>query len=104
MNINFYFHKVNKADRDKLKNYFTEKKLSRLARLLQHGNFELADLRIHTEYFQRHNAFLVKLDLKIAKRGLIAEERSHSITKGFDLAFDRLISQLRKLESLKHDK
>ena len=104
MTINFSFSRVDKNCKKMLEDYVTKEKLSRLTRLLQHGNFELADLKIRSEYFTKHNAFLVELDLKIAKNHLVAEERSHDITKGFDLAMDRLISQLRKLESLRHDK
>ena len=104
MNISFYFQKTNKNRENKLRNYLTEKKLKRLTRLLRHGSLPLADLRVHTEYFQKHNAFLVKLSLKFAKYALVAEERSHDILKGLDLALDRLIDQLRKVESIKHDK
>jgi len=104
MRINFYFQKVNKIDHEKLKNYLTEKKLSRLVRLLQHGNLELANLVVRTQYFQRHNAFDIKLNLSFAKKELIGKEKSHDLIRAFDLALDRLISQLRKIESVRHDK
>ncbi len=104
MNIHFYFGKVAENCKKILGEYVTDRKINRLNRLLQHGNFELADLKISSEYFTRHNAFLIKLDLKIARKHLIAEEKSHDITKGFDSALDRLISQMRKTESIRHKK
>ena len=104
MNTRFYFQKISKIDREKLKKYFTEKKLNRLSRLLQHGNLELANLVVRTQYFQRHNAFEIKLNLSFAKKELIGEEKSHDLIRAFDLALDRLVNQLRKIESLRHDK
>ncbi len=104
MNISFYFQKVDKSCEEQLKNYLTEEKLSRLTRLLQHGNLELADLRVHVEYFLHHNDILVKLTLNIAKREFVAEKRSYNVLESFDIALDNLILQLRKLESIIHDK
>ena len=104
MNINFSFSRVDKNCKETLKKYLTESKINRLNRYLQHGNFELANLRVFAEYFTKNNAFLVKLELNIKKTILVAEERSHDILKGLDLALDRLISQLRKIESKTHDK
>ena len=78
--------------------------MSRLTRLLRHGNLELADLRILVEYFPHHNEISVRLTLSIKKRELMAEKRSRNIIESFDLALDNLISQLRKLESVMHDK
>ena len=103
MNISFYFQKVDKSCEQQLKNYLTEKKMSRLTHLLQHGNLELADLRIHVEYFSHRNNFSVKLTLNNGKKELVAEKKAYNIIESFDLAFDRLIFQLRKLESLRHD-
>ena len=104
MNISFYFQKVDKSCEEQLKNYLTEEKLSLLTRLLQHGNLELADLRILAEHFPHHNEISVKLTLNIKKRELVAEKRSRSVIESFDFALDNLISQLRKLESVMHDK
>ncbi len=104
MNISFYFQKVDKSCEEQLKNYLTEEKLSRLTRLLQHGNLELADLRILTEHFRHHNEISVKLTLNIKKRKLVAGKRSRNVIESFDIALDNLISQLRKLESVIHDK
>jgi ribosome-associated translation inhibitor RaiA len=65
---------------------------------------KIADLKTSIEYFQKHTAFAVKLCLQMGKAKLIGEEKSHDLLKGIDLSVDRLISQLRKIESRKHDK
>ena len=104
MDISFYFQKVDKSEEKRLRDYLSEEKLSRLTRLLQHGNLELADLRILVEHFPHHNEISVKLTLNIKKRELVAEKRSRNIIESFDLALDNLISQLRKLENVMHDK
>mgnify|MGYP001605293142 CR=1 FL=1 len=104
MKLHFYFQKVDPNSKDSLEHYLDQAKVNRLTRLLQHGNLELADLDITVAYMAHHNAFDVKLDLKIAKKVLFAEDKSHDILKAFDLTFDRLINQLRKVENLRHDK
>ena len=104
MNIRFYFQKINKKDKEQLKKYFNDKKLVRLTKLLQHGNLELAKFVLNAKYHQRHNIFLVRLGLNIIKNDLTSEEKGHSLIEAFDLAFDDLIIQLRKLESKRRDK
>jgi len=104
MNTYFYFKKINKADEEKLKDYFTKEKTPRLTKLLQHGNFELAKFKMRAEYFLHHNAFEVEVELNIGKQELVAKEKSHNLLKALDLAIDRQIAQLRKLESIRHNK
>ena len=81
-----------------------EKKIDRLIRLLQHGNLVLAKFVINAKYHKHHNIFAVRLGLAIAKNNLEAEELSHDLIKAFDLAFGRLIDQLRRVEKSRHDK
>ena len=104
MNIRFYFQEINKASKEQLEKHFSDKKLNRLTRLLQHGNLELAKFVLNAKYHRHHNIFIVRLGLKITKNDLEAEEKNYNLVKAFDLAFDRLIDQLRKLETIKHDK
>ena len=104
MNIRFYFEEIKKADKEQLENYLKDKKLSRLTHLLQHGNLELAKFVVNAKYHRHHNVFLVRLGLKVVKHDLNAEEKSQNLLEAFDLALDDIIIQLRKLESLKHDK
>ncbi|MFC1789411.1 HPF/RaiA family ribosome-associated protein [Patescibacteria group bacterium] len=98
MKISFYFQKFDESCKKELRDYLTEKKLNRLERLLHHGNLELAKFRVHAEYFPHHNAVLVKLTLSIKKHEFIAEKRTFNIIEAFDIAFDNLIIQVRKLE------
>ena len=104
MNTYFYFKKIRKNDGERLKDYFEKEKTPRLIKLLQHGNFELAEFKLRAEYFVRHNAFQVEVELNIGKRKLVSKEKSHNLLKALDLAIDRQIAQLRKLESVRHDK
>jgi len=98
------FKNVNGAAKNCIEAYLKGKKMNRLTRLLRHGNFDLADLKVDVEHFNKHNAFSVKFDLKIGKKRLISEEKTHNIREAFEIAFDKLVNQLRKLESIKHDK
>ena len=104
MTIRFYFQKINETDKEQLEKYLSEKKLSRLTKLLQHGNLELAKFVLNAKYHPRHNVFLVRLGLKIAKNDLTSEEKGQNLIEAFDLAFDSLVYQLRKAEKSRHDK
>ncbi len=100
MQIRFSYHNL---DKDKcspnLEEYANEKKLKSLTRLLSKSDLALADLAIRVEYLTHHNAFSVKLNLKIAKHLLLSQEVKHNLTQAFDLALEKLLSQLRKLEN-----
>jgi len=104
MKIHFTFRRVDKISRAKLEQCFSVQKFDRLTRLLNHGNLELADLDIRTEYFEKHNAFAIRIELKIKKNILIGEETSHDIIKAFDVSLNRVVGQLRKIKSLKRKK
>jgi len=102
MNIRFYFQQINKIDKEELEKYLDEEKLNRLTCLLNHGSLALTKFVLNAKYHKHHNIFVVRLGLGFAKNNFETEELSQDLIKAFDLAFDRLISQLRKLESLKH--
>lgn len=104
MKLHFSFRKTTDDCNTQLESYVTEKKLNRLTSLLGEGNLDLADLNIRMEYLLHHNSFMVKIDLKIARHFLVAEETSHSFKKAFDLALDKIVAQLRKVESIGHHK
>jgi len=99
MKIRFYFKKTNKDIKKQIRKYLLEKKVTRLIRLISPETSKITKLIIYTEHFIHHNAFLVKFNFKINKKELIAEEKSHNPLKALDLAFDRLINQIKKLES-----
>lgn len=104
MTARFYFEKIKELDKRFLEKYFQEKKISRLEKLLLHGNFGLAKFVVNAKYHQRHNVFIVRIGLNLAKNDLRSEEQCHTLLEAFDLAFDRIINQLRKTESKLHDK
>lgn len=104
MNISFYLKNTDKNNQDVLEKYLTDKKLNRLTRLLKHGNLEIADLRIRIENSpHRKRLFFINLTLNIGKKKLVAKEQGMNILEVFDLAFDCLVFQARKMEALRHD-
>jgi ribosome-associated translation inhibitor RaiA len=104
MNIRFYFQEINKASQEELEKYLAGKKLDRLTRLLQHGNLALAKFVVNAKCHLHHNIFVVRLGLEIAKNDFEAEEAGHNLIEAFDLAFNKLVYQLRKAEKSRHDK
>jgi len=99
MNVRFYFQEIDKASKEQLEKHFADKKLNRLTHLLQHGNLELAKFVLNAKYHKHHDIFIVRLGLKVAKKDFEAEEKNYNLIEAFDLAFNRLIDQLRKLET-----
>ena len=103
MKTHFSYRNTDENCKKILENYVTEEKLQGLSRLLQHGNMDLADLDIRLEYLSHHNNFSAKINLKIGKRVFFSEDSSRNLTEVFDLALEKIISQLRKLESVRHN-
>ncbi|MFH1401509.1 MAG: HPF/RaiA family ribosome-associated protein [Parcubacteria group bacterium] len=104
MNVNFYFHKVDESCKKQIENYFNKEKLSRVERLLHHGNAESAELKVKVEYFLHHSEFFAKLILNIPRHEVVAEKRSFKLLEALDMALDRLVLQLRKIENIRHKK
>lgn len=104
MNVNFSFHNTDESYKAKAENYLTEEKLGSLTRLLQHGNLDLADLDIRIEYFLHHNNFAVKMNLKIARHVLVSEQDTHDLLEALDIALEKIVAQLRKIEAIRHRK
>ena len=103
MTVRFYFENIIKIDKENLQKYFREKKLSRLEKLLQRGSFELAKFVLNAKYHRHHHINIVRLGLNIGKKDFESEEKSNNLIEAVDLAFDRLINQLRKLEGKRQD-
>ena len=103
MKTHFSFQNTDESCRKILEDYVNEEKLQSLTRLLQHGNLDLADLDIRVEYLAHHNNFSAKINLKIGKHIFFSEESSRNLTEAFDLALEKIVSQLRKLESVRHN-
>jgi ribosomal subunit interface protein len=104
MKINFSFSGTDATCKKTLESYVTEKKLQSLTRLLQHGNFDTAELDIRTEYRPHHNNFSVKIDLKIPRHILVSREGGYNVKEAFDLALDKIVVQMRKIEEIRHHK
>lgn len=104
MTTRFYFEKIRDTDKQILENYFQEKKLGRLEKLLLHGNAGLAKLVINADYHPRHDTYIVRVGLNFGKKDLNSEIKGNTLLEAFDLAFDKIVSQLRKVESKRHDK
>lgn len=96
MNIRYYFQNVNNDCKRGVESFFSEKKISQIEKLLSPQEKELSQLIIRVEYFEKHNAFSVKIEMAFGKKVLFGEEQSHDIVKALDLASKRLIIQLKK--------
>ena len=104
MTSRFYFEKIEESQKHLLEDYFQKKKLVRLEKLLRHGDLGLAKFAANAKYHQRHNVFIIRLGLNFAGKDLRSEEKGRNLLETFDLAFSRLINQLRKTEGKLHDK
>jgi ribosomal subunit interface protein len=104
MNINFSFHNVDAEGKRQLEAYVNEEKLQKLTRILQHGNLETAELDIRTEYQSHHNNYVMKIDLKIPRHILVAEETAYDVRAAFDSVIEKIVDQMRKIEAVRHHK
>jgi len=95
MTIQFSYKQVEEKDKSFLEDYL-EKKKERLAKLLPDNDWQNAQLQIRAEKFVKKDAFKVEIFLKSPKYNLMSNEDDHTIIEAFDLAFDKLIMQIRK--------
>lgn len=104
MLTSFYLKKADEASQELLRKHLTDKKQIRLTRLLRHGSLGVADFRVRVDNSaHRKKFFSVNLTLNIGKKKLVAEKRGMNLLEVFDLAFNKIIFQLRKLEGIRHD-
>jgi len=103
MKTHFSFLNTDENCKKVLEDYVNEEKLQSLTRVLQRDDLDLADLDIKVEYFAHHNNFSTKINLKIGKRVFFSENIGHNLTEAFDLTLEKIVSQLRKLESRRHN-
>ncbi len=94
MQVNIVTKRLGERDKKEFTDYL-EKKLSRLEKLTTHFAEDAILLTATMEHFEKHDAYKANLRLEIPSHTLVAEESSHSITKGLDDAIDRLIAQLK---------
>ena len=96
MNIRYYFQNVNEDCKNGVENFFSQKKISQIEKILKPKEQELIQLTVRVEYFEKHNAFSAKVEMAFGKKVLFGEEQSHDVKKAMNLATKRLISQLKK--------
>jgi ribosome-associated translation inhibitor RaiA len=104
MKINFSLHDIDESCKKKLEDYANEEKLNSLVRLLPHDSIDSAILDIRAEYMVHHNNFEIKMVFKIPRHVLEAEQSGFSITEAFDLALDKIVVQMKKIEEIRHHK
>jgi ribosomal subunit interface protein len=104
MKINFSFNNTDVSCKKELENYVNQEKLQKLIRILRHGNLETAELDIRTEYQAHHNNYVMKIDLKIPRHILFAEEAAYDVMAAFDSAIEKIVAQMRKIEEIRHHK
>ncbi|MEK7104172.1 MAG: HPF/RaiA family ribosome-associated protein [Patescibacteria group bacterium] len=97
MNIRYYFQNVNEDCRNGVENFFSQKKISQIERLLNPTEQQVSQLIVRVEYFEKHNAFSAKVEIAFGKKVLFGEEQSHDVKKAMNLATKRLINQLKKI-------
>jgi len=100
MHIQFSYKNVDPRDKKFLEDYL-DKKMVRLETLMSAGDFESANLEIRVEKFVKKEAFKIEIHLQAPKEKLLASEDDHTVMEAFDLAFDKLVIQLRKLKDKK---
>ncbi len=96
MNIRYYFQNTNEDCKKGVENFFSQKKISQIEKLLNPQEQQLGQLTIRVEYFEKHNAFSAKAELAFGKKVFFGEEQSHDVKKALNLAVKRLVSQLKK--------
>jgi len=96
MNIRYYFQNVNEDCKKGVENFFSQKKIEQIERLLNLSEQQFSQLTVRVEHFEKHNAFSVKVEMAFGKKVLFGEEQSHDVKKAMNLATKRLISQLKK--------
>ncbi len=96
MNIRYYFQNVNEDCRKGVENFFSQKKISQIEKLLNPQEQYFSQLTVRIEYFEKHNAFGAKVELAFGKKVLFSEEQSHDVKKAMNLAVKRIVNQLKK--------
>ena len=95
MNIRYYLRNINKECKMGIENYFASKKLPQVARLLKKEEQQIKQIVVTGEYFQKHNAFSVQIDIPLGKNLYSAQEQSHNVLKAIDFSVQRIIKQIK---------
>jgi len=96
MNTRYYFQNVNETCKKGVESFFSQKKIGQIEKLLTAEQKNLSQLNVRVEYFEKHNAFVVKTEMSLGKSVFFSQEDSHDVKKALNLAVKRLVSQLKK--------
>ena len=104
MEQTFFFKNLSKKEEELFSDYIN-KKLPKIAGLLQRFSRDSHTLKVTVEKFEKHSAYGVELYLNLPTKPLVSKEASHTINKAIDLSVDRLLAQLKKhLAQLRKDR
>ncbi len=95
MDINFFFKNLSPQEEKALSEY-VEQKRPAIETLLTKFAPDAQNLKVSAGKFEKHNAFEVEFCLTLPNKSVVAKETSHAMTKGVDLAKDRLVAQIKK--------
>jgi len=104
MNIQFSYKNVSDKDKKFLENYI-DKKTDRVETLISGEHLENSKMEIRVEKFAKKEAYNLEIFLSWPGKDFMASEDDHTVIEAFDLAFDKLINQLRRYrDELKNNK
>ena len=95
MNTQFSYKNVSEKDKKFLENYF-DKKTDRIKTLTKEEEFEVANMEIRVEKFAKKEAYNLEIHFYLPGKSFMSSEDDHTVIEAFDLALDKLISQLRR--------
>jgi ribosome-associated translation inhibitor RaiA len=98
MKVQVQYKNLSKSEQEIFDAYFTSK-LKSIEALLTHFQDDAVILDCKIEKYFKHDAYDVEYTLKLPMKTIKAKEASHNITKAVDQSKDRLLVQLKKLQS-----
>jgi ribosomal subunit interface protein len=96
MIINFKTNHVTETAKSQFENYATERFQKLKKKLLSQVAGDAIKLDLNLEHVQKHNAFILKINLTVPGKVIHHEEAKHQLKECIDLAYDNIKEQLRK--------
>ncbi|MFH1457326.1 MAG: HPF/RaiA family ribosome-associated protein [Patescibacteria group bacterium] len=104
MNIQFSYKSVSEKDKTFLESYI-DKKTDRIETLVSNDQLENSKMEIRVEKFAKKEAYNLEIFFSWPGQDFMASEDDHTVIEAFDLAFDKLINQIRRhRDELKNNK
>ncbi len=94
MNVNFYLKSIEEKEKFFLEDYLKEK-IKRLEKLCAGRAIDQFKLDVKAEQFAKKSAYQVEFIFTLAGKSFTASEDDHTIREALDMAFDKLIKQVR---------